>query len=89
MGYIHVQAIMDRLKPRVVVPHHYYIWDVVQRQSTLQTAEAWIRDRDNVVERIARSTKTYRIEELDKVDGAVHYFGEHVNFDKASWMDDN
>ena len=86
MGYIHIQAIMDRLKPRVVVPHHYYIWDVVQRQSTLQTAEAWISDREDVVECIACPTKIYRMEDLDKLEGAVHYFGEHVNFDKAAWM---
>lgn len=89
MGYIHVQAIMDRLNPRVVVPHHYYIWDVVQRQSTLQTAEAWIGDREDVVDRITCPTKIYRIEDLDKLEGAVHYFGEHVNFDKPAWMDHN
>ena len=88
MGHIHVQAIVDRLKPRVVVPHHYYIWDVVQRQSTLQTAEAWVGERE-VVERIAGPRKIYRVAELDKLDGAVHYFGDNVNFDKAAWMDDS
>ena len=48
MGHIHTQAIIERLRPRVVVPHHYYIWDVLQRQSTLQTAEGWVGGRQNV-----------------------------------------
>ena len=86
MGHVHVDAIIQRLKPRVVVPHHYYIWDVLPRQSNLQTAEAWVSERD-VVERIAGPKKIYRLGELDKLEGAVHYFGEHVNFDKAAWMD--
>ena len=43
-------------------------------------------ERD-VVERIAGPKKIYRIEEMDNLEGAVHFFGEHVNFDKAAWME--
>ena len=59
---------------------------MLQRQSTLQTAEAWVDAREGV-ERMAEPRRIYRIGEVDKLDGAVHYFGEHVNFDKAAWME--
>ncbi|MDE0942232.1 MAG: MBL fold metallo-hydrolase [Alphaproteobacteria bacterium] len=85
MGHKHVQAIVDRLQPRIVVPHHYYIWDVVQRQSTLQTCDDWVNEQD-VVERIAGSKRIYRIEDMDKLEAAVHYFGDNVAFDKEAWM---
>ena len=91
MGHVHVQSIVDRLQPRVVVPSHYYIWDVVQRQSTLQTAEAWVAEREAAmefgVERIAGPKRIYCIEEMDKLEAAVHYFGDNVAFDKAAWME--
>jgi hypothetical protein len=85
MGHVHVAAIVERLRPRIVVPHHYYIWDVLQRQSTLQTAETWVGEQAGV-ERITGPRRSYRIEDMDKLDRAVHYFGDHVNFDKAAWM---
>ena len=87
MGHVHAQYIIDRLEPRVVIPHHYYIWDVLQRQSTLQTAESWVATRDNV-ERISGSRRVYRIEELDKVEHAVHFFGDNVAFNKEVWLKD-
>ena len=87
MGHVHVASIIERLKPRVIVPHHYYIWDVLQRQSTLQTDEAWIEAYPEA-ERILKPTRTYRIEELDKLDRSVHFFGDNVAFDKEAWLKD-
>ncbi|HIA78145.1 MAG TPA: MBL fold metallo-hydrolase, partial [Gammaproteobacteria bacterium] len=48
MGYVHVESIIQCLNPRVVIPHHYYIWDVLQRQSTLQTAHDWVNSRETI-----------------------------------------
>lgn len=87
MGHVHVASIIERLKPRVIVPHHYYIWDVLQRQSTLQTAEAWVEAYPEA-ERILKPTRTYRIEELEKLDRSVHFFGDNVAFDKEAWLKD-
>ena len=42
MVHIRTAHIIETLKPRVISPHHYYIWDVFQRQSTFQTCEAWV-----------------------------------------------
>lgn len=86
MGHIHVEAIIERLQPRIVIPHHYYIWDIVQRQSTLQTAEDWVNSRD-AVERISGHTRRYRIKEVDRLDRVVHYFGDQVAFDKTAWYE--
>jgi L-ascorbate metabolism protein UlaG (beta-lactamase superfamily) len=85
MRHIHTQAIIDRLKPRVIIPHRYYIWDVVQRQSTLQTADAWVEAFPNS-EHILKPKRTYRIEEVRKLDRIVHFFGNNVIFDKEAWF---
>ena len=45
MGWDMVEHVIDRLKPKVIVPHHYYIYDVIQRQSTLKSADAWVVER--------------------------------------------
>ena len=87
MGHIHTAEIVERLKPRVVIPHHYYIWDVVQRQSTLQSAEAWVEACDES-ETLLTPSRVYRIEEMDKLDRVVHFFGDNVAFDKETWLKD-
>ena len=86
MGYVHTEAIIERLKPRVVIPHHYYIWDVLQRQSTLQPAEDWVASRKSAT-KMRSAKRIYRIKDLDKLDRAVHFFGDHVAFDKDAWME--
>ncbi len=86
MGHVHTESIIEQLQPRVIVPHHYYIWDVLQRQSTLQTADAWVGSRAGV-ERITAPRKIYHIAELDKLDAAVHFFGDQVAFDKDAWLE--
>ena len=87
MGHKHTEHIIERLQPRIIVPHHYYIWDVLQRQSTLQSAEDWVAGRASS-ERIAGAKRTYRIADVAKEDGTVHFFGDNVAFDKVAWMQD-
>ena len=84
MGFHQVEKIIERLKPKVVVPHHYYIYDVIQRQSTLQTADAWVEEKPDAVW-LDGPTKTYTPEEVGALDRAVHYFGGHVAFDAEEW----
>ena len=60
MGHVHAESIIDRLQPRVIIPHHYYIWDVLQRQSTLQVADEWVNSREQV-KRISGPTQMYEI----------------------------
>lgn len=85
MGHVHVAHIIDTLQPRVIIPHHYYIWDVVQRQSTLQTADAWVEAYPDV-DRILTPTRTYTADAIEKLDKVVHFFGNNVAFDKDAWL---
>ena len=86
MGFEMVEHIVDTLRPHVVIPHHYYIWDVVQRQSTLQSADTWVEARD-AFERLKSPRRTYAIGDIKHLDWAVHFFGDHVAFDKDAWLE--
>ena len=84
MGFEMVEHIIDTLRPHVVIPHHYYIWDVVQRQSTLQDADAWVQRRARS-ELINGPRRTYAIKDIKHLDRDVHFFGDHVAFDRDAW----
>ena len=85
MGHIHTAQIIDTLKPRVVIPHHYYIWDVVQRQSTLQTCQDWV-EACKQKEILSTPSKAYDKKALENLDRVIHYFGDNVAFDKEKWL---
>ena len=86
MGFDHVASIIATLRPRVVVPHHYYIMDVTLRQSTLQPAEEWLRSQGAAVRRLDGPACSYSREELDSLpDRRVDFFGPHVAFDRDAW----
>ena len=87
MGFGMTERIIDTLRPRVVIPHHYYIWDVVQRQSTLQSAEAWVAGRD-AAEKLDGPSRTYSAADIRGLDRAVHFFGDHVAFNREAWHRD-
>lgn len=83
MGNPMVAAVIDRLRPKVVVPHHYYTWNVVQRQSTLLPVEGWLADQPRV-RRLDGPETTYAPETLPS-ETTVDYFGDHVAFDVDAW----
>lgn len=85
MSFGSTEAIIARLKPRVVIPHHYYIWDVTQRQSTLMPADGWVKARQHRL--LDKPAQVYSRETLAKLgDGTiVDFFGDHVAFDKFAW----
>ena len=85
MGHVHTAHIIETLKPRVIIPHHYYIWDVVQRHSTLQTCEAWVEAYDEK-ETFLTPTKIYELKGLENLDRVVHFFGDNVAFNKEAWL---
>ena len=87
MGFEHLAAIIARLKPRVVVPHHYYIVDVTQRQSTLQPVDGWLRLQGPAVRELGEARCVYLRDELDAISGTrVDCFGSHVAFDREAWL---
>jgi len=85
MSFAMTDEIIARLKPKVVVPHHYYIWDVVQRAATLLPADEWVSARPHRI--IGGPTQTYTREALAALTSptTVDFFGDHVAFDKLAW----
>ena len=82
-----VAGVIARVAPKVVVPHHYYIWNVVQRQSTLLPAEKWLASQDGIV-RLDGAEMSYSPDTLP-AETEVHSFGDHVAFDVDAWHREN
>ena len=83
MGFPMVEAVIGRLQPKVVVPHHYYIWNVVQRQSTLLPTERWLAMQPRV-RRLEAPEIAYTPDALP-AETTVDHFGDHVAFDVDVW----
>ncbi len=84
MGFERTAEIIERIKPSVVVPHHYYIWDVVARSSTLLPAEPWVK-RQPHSRFIEGAYTSYMPQTLPSETPTVDYFGDNVAFDKKAW----
>ncbi|QTL02165.1 MBL fold metallo-hydrolase [Aquabacter sp. L1I39] len=85
MSYAQVEEVAARLKAHLVVPHHYGIWDVTMRASTLLPPDEWVNGRpgslwteSGAVRLDAASVKTH--------DNVALCFGPHVAFDKAAML---
>jgi hypothetical protein len=69
----------------VVIPHHYYIWDLTVRSSTLLKADEWVEARQH--QRLENAEVMYNKKNLAGLDRMVHFFGDQVAFDKDAWRD--
>ena len=87
LGFGMVQEIVERLVPRVVIPNHYLIWNIIRSQSTLLTADRWLRKQKRV-ENLSSALKTYNPSSLP-AKTSIHSFGEHVAFDVDAWHERN
>ncbi len=87
MGNRRVAEIIARLKPSVVVPHHYYIWNVVQRASTLLPVEKWLSEQP-LVRHLDSAETAYDPQDMP-TRTTVDYFGDHVAFDVRAWHREN
>lgn len=78
----HIAQIRDRLKPKITVPHHYFIWNLIHRASTLLPPDDWMAGHPN-----ARFTDTGEItlnaDEVKAETDLALCFGTHVAFDPA------
>jgi L-ascorbate metabolism protein UlaG (beta-lactamase superfamily) len=84
MSFEMTAEIIERLKPRVIVPHHYYIWDLTQRASTLLPADNWVAAQPRS-RKLDGAFCRYTFTDLARQEATVDFFGEHVAFDKTSW----
>ena len=83
LSYGQIDATAKRLNAKLIVPHHYYIWDVVTRGSTLLPPTEWVDKRDGsrwLKEGSIRLTR----DDVRACSGKVLCFGEHVAFAKPN-----
>jgi L-ascorbate metabolism protein UlaG (beta-lactamase superfamily) len=85
ISFPHAEEIIQRLSPSVIIPHHYYIFDVTVRQSTLQPADRWLSAQGNVV-RLTNPSANYHPKDLIHVKKRIDFFDGHVAFDKKKWL---
>ena len=85
LSFPHAEEIIQRLSPSVIIPHHYYIFDVTVRQSTLQPADRWLSAQGNVV-RLTNPSANYHPKDLIHVKKRIDFFDGHVAFDKKKWL---
>lgn len=81
LSYAQADEVAARLKAKVIVPHHYGIWDVIARGSTLLPADPWVKLREDA---IWTDSGAVRLDPafVKTQQGRVLYFGEHVAFEK-------
>jgi hypothetical protein len=56
------------------------------RQSTLQSADAWVGAQKDVV-KLDAPTVQYSPKELANIEKRVDFFGDYVAFDKKKWRE--
>lgn len=83
LSYAQADAVAERLKARLIVPHHYGIWDLTTRGSTLLPPDTWVNARADAIWAEAGAVR------LDPAfiksqAGRVFCFGEKVAFDKPN-----
>jgi len=83
LSYASAEMVAARLKAKLIVPHHYHIWDVTTRGSTLLPPDEWVNGRSNSEWTNAGSILLTKAEVKIK-SGQALCFGEHVGFDKSA-----
>jgi L-ascorbate metabolism protein UlaG (beta-lactamase superfamily) len=74
-----LQHIAQRLRAKVIVPHHYAIWNVTTRASTLLPPDQWVNQHKRTQWFDQGAVKLDR-DYVKAQEGLVMCFGEHVAF---------
>jgi L-ascorbate metabolism protein UlaG (beta-lactamase superfamily) len=78
-----IEDVAARIKAKMIVPHHYLIWDVVTRASTLLPPDNWVNARAGS-EWTTSGSVTLTRDQVKAKTGEVLCFGEHVGFKKPN-----
>ena len=81
MSYEQVERVAERLGARMIVPHHYYVWDIVTRGSTLLPPDEWVNGRPGS-RWVGAGQVSLTRDEVKAVAGQALCFGECVAFEK-------
>ncbi|HEX6011826.1 MAG TPA: MBL fold metallo-hydrolase [Geminicoccaceae bacterium] len=77
LSYGQGDAIVERLKPKVVIPTHYLCEGTSLTLSTLQTADEWV-DTQKSRKRLGEPSLRLHADEIAGMDREFLYFGGHV-----------
>ncbi|GAA6164023.1 hypothetical protein NBRC116590_17270 [Pelagimonas sp. KU-00592-HH] len=80
LSYEQVNDILDRIKPRSVIPGHYLQVGTVLDSSTLKSADEWVYKNADVVA-LNSASLTVNKALLEGAQGRVYYFGDNVKKD--------
>lgn len=80
LSYEQADELAAKLNAKVIIPHHYFIWDLVQRASTLQPADAYVATREHI--QSDGPAYTFQPGDLESWQPMVVHFGNHVAFEK-------
>jgi L-ascorbate metabolism protein UlaG (beta-lactamase superfamily) len=83
LSFAQIETIIDRLGARIVVPHHYYAWDVMTRGSTLLPADEWVKRHDDA-RWLSEGTVALSLGDVKAHKRTVIYFGGNVAFAKPN-----
>ncbi len=72
-----IDALIDRYRPKIVIPAHYRVKGASSVMTTLGTAEWWAAKRKDVV-RMTEPTLEIHPESIAAYNGRVYYFGNVV-----------
>ncbi|MFT6303453.1 MAG: L-ascorbate metabolism protein UlaG (beta-lactamase superfamily) [Pseudomonadales bacterium] len=85
LSYEQADEIADKLNATVIVPHHYFMWDLVQRGSTLLPADAYVATREHI--KTDGPDYAFNTDLLGQWKRKVVHFGENVAFEKPPLAD--
>jgi len=77
LSYDQADAIVERLRPKIVIPTHYLSETTTYTLSTLQPADAWV-DRQPNFTKLDKASMTLAGAEVGQMDREFIYFGHHA-----------
>jgi L-ascorbate metabolism protein UlaG (beta-lactamase superfamily) len=77
LSYAQADAIVDRLKPKVIIPTHYLNETTTYTLSTLQPADEWVKAKSRFKLLNAPSI-SLAAKDIVSLDREVFYFGNHA-----------
>jgi L-ascorbate metabolism protein UlaG (beta-lactamase superfamily) len=77
LSYEQANAIVDRLKPKVVIPTHYLSETTTYTLSTLQTADDWVKDQKSF-SMLDSATLKLDAQSVAGMDREFKYFGHNA-----------
>lgn len=80
---VQIDAVIERLNAKLIVPHHYNIWDVTTRGSTLLPPNKWVDSRPNSIWADSGTVRLDRHFAQSQVN-RVLCFGDRVAFEKPN-----